>query len=94
MVAIVEARARGVDVTCETCPQYLVLTDDDVERIGAAVGCAPPLRPVAEQAELWRHVLAGAQATLGLMLEAGHGRRGLPLGDRVRPTPRSPSRPS
>src|SRR5204863_2264186 len=29
--AVVEARARGVNVTCETCPHYLVLTDDDVE---------------------------------------------------------------
>jgi len=119
VAAVVEARARGVDVTCETCPHYLVLTDDDVERIGAAAKCAPPLRPAAVQAELWRHVLdgdvafvasdhspapasmkqsanffdvwggiAGVQATLGLMLEEGHARRGLPLADVVRLTSR------
>jgi allantoinase len=59
-VAIVaEARAKGVEVTCETCPHYLVLTDDDVERIGAAAKCAPPLRSPAVQAELWQRVLAG-----------------------------------
>ena len=59
-VAIVaEARARGVDVSCETCPHYLVLTDDDVERIGAAAKCAPPLRSAAVQAELWQRVQAG-----------------------------------
>lgn len=59
-VAIVaEARARGVDVTCETCPHYLVLTADDVERIGAAAKCAPPLRSAAVQAELWQRVQAG-----------------------------------
>jgi allantoinase len=59
---ITEARARGVDVTCETCPHYLVLTAEDVERIGAAAKCAPPLRPASEQAELWARLLAGEVA--------------------------------
>ena len=40
-----QARARGVDVTCETCPHYLVLDEDDAERLGAVAKCAPPLRP-------------------------------------------------
>lgn len=56
---IAEARARGVDVTCETCPHYLVLVAEDVERIGAAAKCAPPLRPAADQAELWARLMAG-----------------------------------
>lgn len=30
---VAEARARGIDVTCETCPHYLVLTAEDVERL-------------------------------------------------------------
>ena len=47
---VAEARARGVDVSCETCPHYLVLTEDDVERLGAVAKCAPPLRPRGEQA--------------------------------------------
>ena len=50
---VAEARARGVDVSCETCPHYLVLNEDDLERLGAVAKCAPPLRPAAEQAELW-----------------------------------------
>jgi allantoinase len=50
---VAEARARGVDVSCETCPHYLVLNEDDLERLGAIAKCAPPLRPAAEQAELW-----------------------------------------
>jgi dihydroorotase-like cyclic amidohydrolase len=41
---VVEARARGVDVTCETCPHYLTLTEEDAERLGAVAKCAPPLR--------------------------------------------------
>lgn len=53
------ARARGVDVTCETCTHYLVLTDEDVIRLGAVAKCAPPIRSQAEQDALWKHVLAG-----------------------------------
>lgn len=56
---VAEARARGVDVTCETCPHYLVLTAADAERLGAVAKCAPPLRPAEVQAELWRAVAAG-----------------------------------
>jgi allantoinase len=57
--AVVEARRRGADVTCETCPHYLVLTGDDVERIGAAAKCAPPIRFAAEREALWRSLIAG-----------------------------------
>ncbi|MDX6684809.1 MAG: allantoinase, partial [Baekduia sp.] len=56
---VADARARGVDVTAETCPHYLVLDEDDAERLGAAAKCAPPLRPVAEREALWAHVHAG-----------------------------------
>jgi allantoinase len=50
---VAEARARGLDVTCETCPHYLVLTDEDAERLGAVAKCAPPLRPREEGEALW-----------------------------------------
>ncbi len=50
---IAEARARGVDVSCETCPHYLVLDDADAERLGAVAKCAPPLRPAQERDGLW-----------------------------------------
>jgi len=56
---VAEARARGIDVTCETCPHYLVLTENDVERLGAVAKCAPPLRTPNEQASLWEQLLAG-----------------------------------
>jgi allantoinase len=59
-VALVsEARARGIDVTCETCPHYLVLTEEDVERLGAVAKCAPPLRPADDREALWRRLEAG-----------------------------------
>ena len=59
MLLVAEARARGVDVTCETCPHYLLLTDEDAERIGALAKCSPPLRPRAEVEALWAELLAG-----------------------------------
>jgi allantoinase len=54
VVMAAEARARGVDVSIETCPHYLYFTDEDVERLGVAAKCAPPLRPAHEQDALWR----------------------------------------
>ncbi|MDQ2998393.1 MAG: allantoinase AllB, partial [Chloroflexota bacterium] len=56
---VAEAHARGVDVTCETCPHYLVLSEDDLATLGAIAKCAPPLRPLSEQSQLWQHLLSG-----------------------------------
>src|SRR5712691_6024698 len=42
--AVVEARGKGIDVSCETCPHYLLFTEEDLERLGAVAKCAPPLR--------------------------------------------------
>ena len=58
-VLIAEAGARGVDVSCETCPQYLLLTDEDAERIGALAKCSPSIRPCAAVEELWAQMQAG-----------------------------------
>ncbi len=60
---VADARRNGVDVTCETCPHYLVLTDEDMMAVGALAKCAPPLRSAAEQREL-RRSLADV-ATIG-----------------------------
>jgi allantoinase len=65
MALIVEARARGVDVTAETCPHYLLLDEEDVARIGAAAKCAPPVRSAAEREGLWRAVRDGDVDTIG-----------------------------
>ena len=59
VAAVAEARARGVDATCETCPHYLALTEEDMERLGTLAKCAPPLRPAAEREALWGHLPAG-----------------------------------
>lgn len=49
---VADARARGIDVTCETCPHYLVLTEQNMEQLGAVAKCAPPLRSSDEQRQL------------------------------------------
>lgn len=51
---VAEARARGVDVTCETCPHYLRFTAEDAERLGPVAKCAPPIRPAPAREELWQ----------------------------------------
>ncbi len=56
---VAEARARGVDVSCETCAHYLYFTEEDAERLGAVAKCAPPLRAQAEQDALWAQIAAG-----------------------------------
>jgi allantoinase len=54
-----EARARGVDVSIETCPHYLFFTEEDVERLGVVVKCAPPLRSPADREALWMALVRG-----------------------------------
>ncbi len=46
----------GVDISAETCPQYLSFTIDDLCRLGSVLKCAPPIRSHEEQEKLWEHV--------------------------------------
>jgi len=59
VAAALEARARGTDISIETCAHYLFFTEEDGERLGAVAKCTPPLRDACEQAALWDTVLAG-----------------------------------
>src|SRR5256885_13443323 len=52
IAVVAEARAGGIDVTCETCPHYLVLSERDMELLGPVAKCAPPLRSRDEQDQL------------------------------------------
>ncbi|WP_428032855.1 dihydropyrimidinase [Ancylobacter sp.] len=56
------ARARGRKVVGETCPQYLMLTADDLDRSnweGAKFVCSPPPRDKKEQEACWRGIEQG-----------------------------------
>ena len=58
-----EARARGLPVVCETCPQYLVLTESEYrcERgfEAAKFVCSPPLREAEHGEVLWGGLFDG-----------------------------------
>ncbi|MBF9041662.1 dihydropyrimidinase [Rhodobacterales bacterium LSUCC0387] len=56
------ARGRGLKVTAETCPQYLMLTADDLDGMdweGAKFVCSPPPRNAAEQQACWQGLMDG-----------------------------------
>lgn len=53
-----QAKARGVDVTCETAPHYLVLTDGDLEDDGR-FKMNPPLRTEADRLALIQGIRDG-----------------------------------
>jgi len=59
---IAAARARGLPVTGETCPQYLFLTQEAYDRPGiegTLPVCSPPIREEQEQEALWTAVSRG-----------------------------------
>lgn len=53
-----QAKAEGVDVTCETAPHYLTLCEDDLQEHGR-FKMNPPLRSRADQQALLEGVLDG-----------------------------------
>lgn len=56
---VADARARGVDVTAETCQPYLFFTDEALDRIGPFAKCNPPLRSAEGVRALWAALDAG-----------------------------------
>jgi allantoinase len=56
---VVDARRRGLPVTCETCPHYLTFSVQDLEALGTLGKCAPPLRWKPDQRALWSHLADG-----------------------------------
>lgn len=63
--AISRVRQLGANVTSETCPHYLVFSQEDFEKIGPAAKCAPPIRSRQDVEDLWRAVLSGEVDTIG-----------------------------
>jgi allantoinase len=65
VAAALEARSLGADISIETCPHYLLFTEDDLLRLGPIAKCTPPLRSPAGQAALWSSVLKGEVDHIG-----------------------------
>jgi len=56
------ARGRGLNVVAETCPQYLMLTEKDLDGLnmeGARYVCSPPPRDAASQRACWDGLTRG-----------------------------------
>jgi dihydropyrimidinase len=56
------ARARGLPIHAETCPQYLFLSAEDIDTSdlsGAACVCTPPPRDKSNQPAIWAGILDG-----------------------------------
>ncbi|MBL8706711.1 MAG: dihydropyrimidinase, partial [Rhodospirillales bacterium] len=62
---IAAAQARGLRIMAETCPQYLFLTEDDLDlpgHDGARCICSPPPRDKANQQAIWTGLSNGTFA--------------------------------
>lgn len=63
-VLAMDARARGIEVTVETCPHYLTRTCYD-EDLDMRAKISPPLRDREELEGLWKGMLNGTVYSLG-----------------------------
>ena len=59
LAPIVAARARGVRVTAETCPHYLLFASEEIEDGAVEFKCAPPIRERENNERLWDALRAG-----------------------------------
>ena len=62
-----DARGEGLKVFAETCPQYLFLTAEDLNKPGAEGAkwmCSPPPRSAADQEALWKALALGDLQTV------------------------------
>jgi dihydroorotase len=54
-----EAKLRGVDITAETCPHYLLLDEHAYTEKGSLIRVNPPVREKTHQDQLWKGVQDG-----------------------------------
>ncbi len=61
LTAVKRAKARGVNLTAETCPQYLLLTREVYDRAdGHLFSASPALREEGDQQALWQGLSDGS----------------------------------
>jgi len=59
LAPLAAAKARGVDMTGETCPCYLLLDSRDYARLGSVIRVNPPVREAADSAAIWAALHSG-----------------------------------
>lgn len=57
--ALRKARAAGIKITVETCPQYLHFCAEEIADGATEFKCAPPIRSAANREALWRALFDG-----------------------------------
>lgn len=56
---LAEAKARGVEITGETCPCYLLLDSRDYARLGSIIRVNPPVREASDSEAIWAALQSG-----------------------------------
>jgi dihydropyrimidinase len=59
-----KAKAEGQTLYVETCPQYLTLTDEVLQRLGPLAKIGPPLRTEKDRLALWKAIQEGTIDTV------------------------------
>jgi dihydroorotase len=54
-----EAKARGVEITGETCPHYVLLSTEDYARFSGVIRVNPPVREARNQQPIWNALADG-----------------------------------
>lgn len=57
--AVDRLRKEGVNISCETCPHFLIFSESDFERLGSILKTAPPVRRHEDSEALWRGLIDG-----------------------------------
>ena len=52
-------KAKGVNITCETCPQYFTITEEEVLKQGTMARVNPPLRTEADKQAILSGLIDG-----------------------------------
>ena len=65
MEMIRQAKREGQDIYLETCPHYLFLTEETIEKLGPFAKGNPPLRSRASMEALWEYVNDGSVDFIG-----------------------------
>jgi allantoinase len=59
------AKSKGLYVVAETCPHYLFLNENVLEKVGVFAKCNPPLRSEEERLKMWEFVKDGSIDIIG-----------------------------
>jgi len=59
------AKSKGVYAIAETCPHYLFLNENALEKVGVFAKCNPPLRSEEERVKMWEFVRDGSIDIIG-----------------------------